>query len=126
MYREMCKSKIQTATVTETNLYYQGSVTIDKALMEAGDILEYEKVQILNVNNGQRIETYAIEGERGSGIICLNGAAARWAHHGDKVIIISYCLVEEGRAKNWRPKIVLVDENNRPLKTVLSADPSTQ
>lgn len=126
MYREMCKSKIQTATVTETNLYYQGSVTIDKALMEVGDILEYEKVQILNVNNGQRIETYAIEGERGSGIICLNGAAARWAHHGDKVIIISYCLVEEGRAKNWRPKIVLVDENNRPLKTVLSADPSTQ
>jgi aspartate 1-decarboxylase len=122
----MCKSKIQTATVTETNLYYQGSVTIDKALMEVGDILEYEKVQILNVNNGQRIETYAIEGERGSGIICLNGAAARWAHHGDKVIIISYCLVEEGRAKNWRPKIVLVDENNRPLKTVLSADPSTQ
>ncbi|HHT9118517.1 MAG TPA: aspartate 1-decarboxylase [Candidatus Hypogeohydataceae bacterium YC38] len=126
MYREMCKSKIQTATVTETNLYYQGSVTIDKALTEAGDILEYEKVQILNVNNGQRIETYVIEGERDSGTICLNGAAARWAHPGDKVIIISYCLVEEGRAKNWRPKIVLVDESNRPLKTVLSANPSTQ
>ena len=124
MYREMCKSKIQTATVTETNLYYQGSVTIDKALMEAGDILEYEKVQILNVNNGQRIETYVIEGERDSGTICLNGAAARWAHPGDKVIIISYCLVEEVKAKNWRPKIVLVDENNKPLKTILSVNPS--
>lgn len=121
MYREMCKSKMQTATVTETNLYYQGSVTIDKALMEAGDILEYEKVQVLNINNGQRIETYVIEGERDSGTICLNGAAARGAHPGDKVIIISYCLVEEGRAKNWRPKIIFVDENNRPLKAALSA-----
>lgn len=121
MYRELCKSKIQQATVTETNLHYQGSITIDKALLEASDILEYEKVQVLNLNNGQRIETYAIEGERDSGVICLNGAAARWAHPGDKVIIISYCLVEEGKTRDWKPKIVLVDEANRPLKTTLSA-----
>jgi aspartate 1-decarboxylase len=122
MFRELCKSKIQSATVTETNLYYQGSITIDSVLMEAADIVEYEKVQVLNLNNGQRIETYVIEGEGNSGIICLNGAAARHAHPGDKVIIISYCLVEEGKTRNWKPKIVLVDELNRPLKTALSSE----
>ncbi|MCB7128492.1 MAG: aspartate 1-decarboxylase [Candidatus Brocadiales bacterium] len=120
MYREMCKSKIQPATVTDANLHYHGSITIDAALLEASDILEYEKVHVLNLNNGQRIETYAIEGERDSGTICLNGAAARWAHPGDKVIIISYCQVEDVKAKNWKPKIVLVDEANRPLKAVYS------
>lgn len=120
MYRELCKSKIQSATVTDTNLHYQGSVTIDGALLEAGDIVEYEKVQVLNLNNGQRIETYAIEGKRDSGTVCLNGAAARWAHPGDRVIIISYCLVEDSKAKDWKPRIVLVDESNRQLKTVFS------
>ena len=122
MFRELCKSKIQPATVTETNLYYQGSVTIDSILMEAADIVEYEKVQVLNLNNGQRIETYVIEGEGGSGVICLNGAAARHAHQGDKVIIITYCLVEEGKTKNWKPRIVLVDDFNKPLKTALSRE----
>jgi aspartate 1-decarboxylase len=118
MFRELCKSKIQSATVTETNLYYQGSITIDSTLMEAADIVEYEKVQILNLNNGQRIETYVIEGENGSGVICLNGAAARHAHPGDKVIIISYCLIEEGKVRNWKPKIVVVDDLNKPLKSL--------
>lgn len=125
MYRELCKSKIQPATVTDANLHYEGSITIDGALLEASNIVKYEKVQVLNINNGQRIETYAIEGERDSGVICLNGAAARWAHPGDKVIIISYCLVEESKARDWKPKIILVDEANRPLKTVYSAGSST-
>lgn len=121
MFRELCKSKIQPATVTETNLYYQGSITIDSDLLEAADIVEYEKVQVLNLNNGQRIETYAIEGEGGSGVICLNGAAARHAHQGDKVIIITYCMVEEGKVRGWKPKLVLVDDSNKPLKAIKSS-----
>ena len=116
MLREMCKSKIHAATVTETNLNYNGSITIDKALLEAVDILHYERVQVLNINNGTRVETYVIEGKRNSGVICLNGAAARWAQPGDRVIIISYCLVEDKDARNWKPKIVLVDENNKLIK----------
>lgn len=120
MYRELCKSKIHPATVTDANLHYEGSITVDVALLEASNIIEYEKVQVLNLNNGQRIETYAIEGERDSGTICLNGAAARWGHPGDKVIIISYCHVEEGKAKNWKPKIIVVDEANRQRKAVYS------
>ncbi len=116
MLREMCKAKIQSATVTETNLNYTGSITIDKTLLEAVNILRYEKVQILNINNGMRIETYVIEGERDSGIVCLNGAAARWAEPGDRVIIISYCLIEDEKAKDWQPKIVFVDEKNRVVR----------
>ncbi|MGR3310068.1 MAG: aspartate 1-decarboxylase [Candidatus Brocadiales bacterium] len=116
MFREMCKAKIQSATVTETNLNYTGSITIDKTLLEAVDILRYEKVQILNINNGMRIETYVIEGERDSGIVCLNGAAARWAEPGDRVIIISYCLIEDEKAQDWQPKIILVDDKNRIAK----------
>ncbi|MCF6158329.1 MAG: aspartate 1-decarboxylase [wastewater metagenome] len=118
MLREMCKSKIHAAKVTETNLNYHGSITIDKALLDAVDILAYERVQVLNINNGTRVETYVIEGERDSGVICLNGAAARWAQPGDRVIIISYCLIEDKNAKNWKPKIVLIDENNRVMKTL--------
>jgi len=121
MFRELCKSKIQPATVTETNLYYQGSITIDSDLLEAADIVEYEKVQVLNLNNGQRIETYVIEGVGGSGVICLNGAAARHAYQGDKVIIITYCMVEEGKVRGWKPKIVLVDDSNKPLKAIKSS-----
>lgn len=124
MYRELCKSKIQPATVTETNLHYQGSLTVDIALLEAGDIVEYERVQVLNMNNGARLETYVMEGKRDSGIICLNGAAARLGHPGDKVIIISYCLVEDSKARVWKPKIILVDEANRQLKTVSSTGSS--
>lgn len=114
----MCKSKIHAATVTETNLNYNGSITIDKALLERVDILPFERVQVLNVNNGSRVETYVIEGEPNAGVICLNGAAARWAQPGDKVIIISYCLTEDASAKNWKPKIILVDESNKFIKSL--------
>lgn len=113
MLRMMCKSKIHSATVTEANLNYVGSITIDKKLLEAVDILPFERVQIVNLHNGSRVETYVIEGKAGSGIICMNGAAARWAHKGDKVIIISYALMDTKAAKEQRPKIVFVDGKNR-------------
>ncbi len=123
MLREMCKAKIHSATVTEADLNYTGSITIDKSLLQELDILHYERVQVLNINNGSRIETYVIEGEPDSGIICLNGAAARWAVPGDKVIIIAYCLVDDTMARNWKPKIVVLDEKNK-IKEVIS-DPHT-
>ncbi len=113
MLREMCKAKIHSATVTGADLNYTGSITIDKSLLEELDILHYERVQVLNINNGARMETYVIEGEPDSGIICLNGAAARWAVPGDKVIIISYCLIDDAQARSWKPKIVLLDEKNK-------------
>ena len=93
MLRVMCKSKIHAATVTEANLNYTGSITIDRKLMDEVDIFPYERVQIVNLNNGSRVETYTLAGKPGSGTICMNGAAARWAHKGDIVIIISYCQV---------------------------------
>ena len=123
MLREMCKAKINSAIVTEANLNYTGSIAIDKTLMRETDILHYERVQILNLNNGSRVETYVIEGEPDSGIICLNGAAARWAVPGDKIIIISYCLIDDAQARNWKPKIVLLDDKNK-IKEVLS-DPNS-
>jgi aspartate 1-decarboxylase len=113
MLREMCKAKIHSATVTEADLNYTGSITIDKTLLQELDILHYERVQVLNINNGARMETYVIEGEADSGIICLNGAAARWAVPGDKIIIISYCLIDDAQARSWKPKIVLLDEKNK-------------
>lgn len=113
MLRMMCKSKIHSATVTEANLNYIGSITIDKKLLEAVDILPYERVQIVNLHNGSRVETYVIEGRPGSGTICMNGAAARWAHKGDKVIIISYAIMDAKEAKAQKPKIVFVNEKNR-------------
>lgn len=116
MFRIMCKSKIHRATITEANLAYEGSISIDKKLLEAADILPYEKVQVLNINNGSRVETYVMEAEPNSGIICLNGAAARWGQTGDLVIIIAYELVDEEKVKNYKPRIVLVDENNRMKK----------
>ncbi len=119
MLREMCKAKIHSATVTEADLNYTGSITIDKSLLEELDILHYERVQVLNINNGARMETYVIEGEPDSGIICLNGAAARWAVPGDKVIIIAYCLIDDTQARNWKPKIVLLDEKNK-IKEIIS------
>ena len=118
MLREMCKAKIHQATVTEADLNYTGSITIDKALLDELDILHYERVQVLNINNGARMETYVIEGEPGSGIICLNGAAARWAVPGDKVIIIAYCLIDDAQARSWKPKIVLLDEKNKITKII--------
>ena len=111
--REMLRSKIHSATVTEANLYYKGSITIDRRLLLAADILPYEKVQIVNLNNGGRIETYAIEGRAGSGVICLNGAAARHAHPGDKVIIMAYGMLDAAEAKRWKPKVVFVNDRNR-------------
>ncbi len=113
MMREMCRAKIHSATVTDANLYYLGSVTIDLALLEAADILPYEKVQVVNLNNGERMETYAMVGERGSGKVCLNGAAARHVHTGDTVIIMAFASVDDAEAKRWKPKIIFVDEKNR-------------
>jgi aspartate 1-decarboxylase len=109
----MLKSKIHRAHVTEANLYYEGSITIDAKLMEKADILPGEKVEVLNLNNGIRIETYAIKGKSGSGIICLNGPASRGACVGDEVIIVSYALVEEAKTKNIKPKIIKVNARNR-------------
>lgn len=113
MFRTMCKSKIHRATVTEANLNYVGSITIDKELMEEARILPYERVQIVNVNNGTRVETYVIPGERGKGTVCLNGAAARWAAPGDLVIIISYGLYSDEELGDLQPRIVFVDERNK-------------
>jgi aspartate 1-decarboxylase len=113
MLRVMLKSKIHRVFVTEAKLYYEGSITIDANLMKEADILENEKVEVLNLNNGQRLETYAIKGTAGSGIICLNGAAARGVCIGDEVIILSYISVEDEKAGKITPKIVKVDGKNR-------------
>lgn len=114
--RTMLKSKIHRATVTEADLNYHGSITVDAKLLEAADILPYEKVQVVDVTNGARLETYVIAGEAGSGIICLNGAAAHLIHKGDTVIIISYLTVDEEEAKTISPKVVFVDERNQIVK----------
>ncbi|KKM09102.1 hypothetical protein SY88_20355 [Clostridiales bacterium PH28_bin88] len=113
MWRHMMKSKIHRATVTEANLNYVGSITIDTGLMELADILPNEKVQVVNNNNGARFETYVIEGERGSGTICVNGAAARLVQPGDVVIIISYAMMDDKEASGHRPRVVFVDGHNR-------------
>ena len=113
MLRIMYKSKIHRATVTDANLDYPGSITIDAKLLKAADILPNERVQIVNLHNGSRVETYVMAGERESGTICMNGAAARWAHKGDKVIIISYGLYSGEEIKNHEPKVILVDDKNR-------------
>lgn len=109
----MLKSKIHRATVTQSELNYVGSITIDKDLMDAAELVEYEKVQIADIANGERFETYVIEGDAGSGIICLNGAAARCASAGDKIIIMSYCSVTEAEAKQHKPIVLLVDGENK-------------
>ncbi|MBI4226943.1 MAG: aspartate 1-decarboxylase [Candidatus Omnitrophica bacterium] len=116
MLREMCKSKIHRATVTEANLQYQGSITIDGALMRAANLIPGEKVQVVNLHNGTRIETYCLNGKTGSGTICMNGAAARWAQVGDQVIIIAYALCEDREAKRLRPRVAFVDTRNRVIK----------
>lgn len=113
MFRTMLKSKIHRATVTEANLQYEGSITIDADLIQAADILEYERVEVLNLNNGQRIRTYVIKGKAGSGIICLNGPAARGSCPKDLVIIVSYVFVEDQDACKVKPKIIKVDERNK-------------
>jgi aspartate 1-decarboxylase len=114
MLRTMMKSKIHRATVTEANLDYVGSITIDPSLMEAADLLPNERVQVVDIDNGSRLETYVIPGERGSGAIGLNGAAARLVHPGDRIIIISYADLDDVEARRHEPTVVFVDETNRP------------
>lgn len=109
----MLKGKIHRATVVQAELDYVGSITIDEELMEAAGIYEYEQVQIVDIENGNRFETYVISGERGSGMICLNGAAARMVREGDKVIIMCYATLEESEVKEHSPKVVFVDEKNK-------------
>lgn len=114
---EMLKGKIHRATVTQAELNYVGSITVDEALLEAAGILEYEKVQIVDIDNGNRFETYTICGARGSGMICLNGAAARCVSVGDRIIIMAYAGCDAAEAKTHRPKVVFVDEANQIVKT---------
>jgi len=113
MQIQVLKSKIHRATVTDANINYVGSITIDEEMMLTANLIEYEKVQVLNINNGERIETYVIKGEKGSGVICLNGAAARKFLPGDVVIIVSYALMDFEEAKNNSPAICFPDQNNR-------------
>ncbi|RZQ61648.1 aspartate 1-decarboxylase [Amycolatopsis suaedae] len=113
MYRTMLKSKIHRATVTQADLHYVGSVTLDKDLMEAADLLPGEQVAIVDITNGARLETYVIEGERGSGIIGINGAAAHLVHPGDLVILLSYGQMESAEAAAYQPRVVFVDADNR-------------
>lgn len=113
MDRIMFKSKLHRARITQADLYYEGSLTIDQNLMEAADIVSYEKVSVVNINNGERFETYVIPGTRGSHDICLNGAAARKGHVGDEIIIITYTSVPDSEARDWQPTVVLLDQNNQ-------------
>ena len=122
MFRTMMNAKIHRARVTEANLNYVGSITIDTDILDAVGMVANEKVQIVNNNNGARFETYIIPGKRGSGVVCLNGAAARLVHEGDVVIIISYALVAEEKVPSHQPKVALMDENNRIVE-MISAEP---
>jgi aspartate 1-decarboxylase len=121
MRRRMMKSKIHRATVTDADIDYVGSITVDRDLMDAADLLEFEQVAVVDIDNGARLETYVIEGERGSGAICLNGAAAHLIHPGDRVILISYCDVDDADlAAGWTPTIVHVDIANRQISEELA------
>lgn len=125
MFRTMMKAKIHRATVTEANLNYVGSITIDSELLKKVDILPNEKVQITNNNNGARLETYVIPGKPGSGEICLNGAAARLVQPGDRIIIISYALVAEEEVHRHRSRIAIMDEKNRVVDMITQEEPFT-
>lgn len=116
MNRIMFKSKIHRATITQAELHYEGSLTVDADLLRAADLLPYEKIAVVNVNNGERFETYTIPGPPGSGVICLNGAAARKGAVGDHVIIISYAAMSEAEARTYQPTVVHVDKNNSITK----------
>ena len=122
MFRTMLGGKIHRATVTEADLNYVGSITIDQDLLDDAGILDNEKVSIVNNNNGERFETYTIPGERGSGVVCLNGAAARLVQKGDIVIIMSYVMLSEPEIAAHEPKVVLVDEHNK-IRDILSYEP---
>ena len=117
----LLKGKIHRATVTQCDLHYEGSISVDAALMERAGILDHEQVDVLNINNGERFTTYAIPAPAGSGIIGINGAAARRAQKGDLVIIIAYARMNEAEAKSWQPRVLLVDGNNKPLAPNLRA-----
>ena len=125
MIRQMMYSKIHLATVTEANLRYIGSVTIDQDLLDATGMIENERVQVVNVNTGDRLETYVITGERGSGVICLNGAAARLVQPGDEVIIIAYKFVQEAELPAFHPRIVFVDKKNKITELRVKEQPRT-
>ncbi|HEX6808482.1 MAG TPA: aspartate 1-decarboxylase [Gemmatimonadaceae bacterium] len=116
MRRKMCKSKIHRGTITGADLQYEGSLTLDRDLMDAADLEPYEQVQVVNINTGSRLETYVIEGERGSGTIQLNGAAARMGAVGDPVIVMSYADYDESELGAFAPRVVFVDERNRVVK----------
>jgi aspartate 1-decarboxylase len=110
--RHYCKSKIHHARVTQADLHYEGSLTVDEELLEAAEIAPYEKVHVVNINNGERFETYTIVGKRGSRIVCLNGAAARLGQVGDQIIIITYAMLDEKEAQGHKPRVVILDEKN--------------
>ncbi|MFJ9291756.1 aspartate 1-decarboxylase [Bacillus halotolerans] len=124
MYRTMMSGKLHRATVTEANLNYVGSITIDEDLIDAVGMLPNEKVQIVNNNNGARLETYIIPGQRGSGVICLNGAAARLVQEGDKVIIISYKMMSDQEAANHQPKVAVLNDQNK-IEQMLAQEPAS-
>jgi aspartate 1-decarboxylase len=118
----MCKSKIHRARVTQADLYYEGSLTVDSDLLDAADIIPYERVQVCNINNGERFETYVIPGKRRSGIICLNGAAARLGSVGDEIIIITYGTYDETELKSYKPTVILLDKDNQIVDIKKDAD----
>ncbi|MCW4352766.1 aspartate 1-decarboxylase [Hoyosella sp. YIM 151337] len=122
MFRTMLKSKIHRATVTQADLHYVGSVTVDTDLLDAADLIEGEKVTIVDINNGARLETYVIAGERGSGVIGINGAAAHLVHPGDLVILIAYGVMDDAEAREYKPSIVFVDDDNKQVE--LGTDPA--
>ena len=122
MQRHLMKSKIHRATITSADLHYEGSLTVDQDLLDAADLVEFEDVQVVNVNNGQRFNTYVIPGPRGSGVIQLNGAAARLGLPGDLVIVISYGVFDEAEVERFQPRIVFVDEQNRVVRPSLRAE----
>jgi aspartate 1-decarboxylase len=123
LFRTMMRAKVHGATLTGANLNYVGSLTLDSAILEQLDILPNEMVQVLNLNNGSRLTTYIIPGEKGSGVVALNGAAARLGHPGDKVLIVTYAMMSEEEARRFRPKVALVDDRNRVVE-ILDDAPS--
>lgn len=125
MLRYFLKSKIHQATITQAELYYEGSLTIDEDLMDSASMLEYEKVSVVNINNGERFETYIIKGERGSGTICLNGAAARKGAVGDRIIIMTYCSLSDDEIEGFEPKVIMVDKKNQ-IKQIHNINETTR
>lgn len=122
----MFKSKLHQMRVTEANLMYEGSITIDQDLLDAANLLPYEKVQVVNITNGSRLETYTIPGERGTRVCCLNGAAARLTQVDDRIIVISYAEMTPEEAKEHKPRVVIVDENNNPKQVLDYSQPATK